>query len=296
MNGAKAMRFLIVWLATAALGSLSAFGESGYRLAATSDESFTQPHDLVLSSDGRFLFVSDVGHDHIAVLDPTTLRRIAKIGEGQLSAPHDARFDGQGRLIVADSGNDRVAIFEITGERGRYVGELRGELSSPEGVAVYGDRIYVTNAGSDDIVVFQNGKVIKRHGRRGSGRDQYRRPHDIDIDKDGRVFVADPGNNRIVVLDKELNWQKVYSQKAYNFHEPKYLAIGGEGQLFVADEYNNQVKILGKDGRLLATLGTGRRVKSATEFNRPEGVTVRGGQLWISDTYNNRIVRFERTK
>jgi len=296
MNGAKAMRFVIVWLATAVLASQPALGESDYRLVTTSDESFAQPHDLALSPDARFLFVSDIGHDHIAVLDPTTLRRIAKIGEGQLSAPHDATFDGQGRLIVADSGNDRVAIFEITGERGRYVGELRGELSSPEGVAVYDDRTYVTNAGSDDIVVFQNGKVIKRHGRRGSGRDQYRRPHDIEIDMDGRVFVADPGNNRIVVLDKELNWQKVYSQEAYKFHEPKYLAVGGEGQLFVADEYNNQVKILGKDGTLLAKLGTGRRGKSAMEFNRPEGVAVRRGQLWISDTYNNRILRFEHSK
>ncbi len=32
------------------------------------------PHDLKLSPDGKYLYVSDVGNNRIAVLDPNTLR------------------------------------------------------------------------------------------------------------------------------------------------------------------------------------------------------------------------------
>ena len=30
-------------------------------------------------------------------------------------------------------------------------------------------------------------------------------------------------------------------------------------------------------------------------FNRPEGVEIRGSDVWFSDTYNDRIVRYRMT-
>ena len=32
------------------------------------------PHDLKLSPDGKYLYISDVGNNRLAVLDPNTLR------------------------------------------------------------------------------------------------------------------------------------------------------------------------------------------------------------------------------
>lgn len=40
--------------------------------------------------------------------------------------------------------------------------------------------------------------------------------------------------------------------------------------------------------RLLLTLGTAGN----EPLNQPEGVAVRGDTLWVSDTYNNRILRY----
>jgi hypothetical protein len=56
------------------------------------------------------------------------------------------------------------------------------------------------------------------------------------------------------------------------------------------------VKVIGLDDKLLATLGTGQAGKKANQLNKPEGVAIRGRDVWISDTYNNRILRYRVTE
>ncbi|MEW8430817.1 MAG: hypothetical protein G8D61_13935, partial [gamma proteobacterium symbiont of Ctena orbiculata] len=62
----------------------------------------SNPHDLKLTPDGRYLFVSDVGNDRIAILDPQTLELIDAFGEDHQSGTHDIDFDASGRAYVAD--------------------------------------------------------------------------------------------------------------------------------------------------------------------------------------------------
>ncbi len=41
--------------------------------------------------------------------------------------------------------------------------------------------------------------------------------------------------------------------------------------------------------------GSGARAADGDgQLDRPEGVTVRGDHVWVSDTYNNRILLFKR--
>ena len=64
------------------------------------------------------------------------------------------------------------------------------------------------------------------------------------------------------------------------------------GTLITADKNNHQIKIIGPDGRLLLVLGTGRPEKGPGKFATPEGVEVKGDTLWISDSGNDRIVKY----
>ena len=65
-------------------------------IVAESDRDFSRPHDVVLSPDGAFLYVADVGSDSIKVLDATTLVTLGAFGADRLSGPHDMAFDRQG--------------------------------------------------------------------------------------------------------------------------------------------------------------------------------------------------------
>ena len=157
------------WLSALALALLTfAIAASpvwalGGALEAASDTSFARPHDLVLSADAPYLYVSDVGNDAVKVLDPMTLRTLGTIGPDELDSPHDVVFDARGRLLVADTGNDRVAVYEVAGTRGKLVAELTGGLRSAEGVTVGPDgRVYVNSASGHTVAVFAGTARVTR--------------------------------------------------------------------------------------------------------------------------------------
>jgi sugar lactone lactonase YvrE len=148
-------------------------------------------------------------------------------------------------------------------------------------------RIYVTSVGRDNLVLFVDGKVVVERTDLG-----LRRPHDIDIDAQGRIHLVDPGHDRVVVLDRELKPVRVLTGAPYRFKEPKYIAFDEQGRLYVADEHNHQVKIYDSDYRPLWVIGTGKAGDAPGQLRKPEGVAARGGRLWIADTYNNRILLY----
>ena len=260
-----------------------------FTLVAASADNLDEPHDIVLSPDGRLLYVADNGNDRIAVLDASALNELGSFGSGELAAPHDVAFDGQGRLLVADTRNHRIAVYEVDGTGGRLSGSIKGRIRSPEGVGVHADgRVFATGAGSGNLVVFANGTIVAEIGGFSS-------PHDVEFDPSGRAWVADASNDRIVRLDASLAIELILSGDAYAFSGPRYIDFDAAGRLYVADKYNNQIKIIAPDGKLLQVLGTDHAGMGEGRFDRPEGVEIRGSDVWISDTYNDRIVRYRVT-
>ena len=78
----------------------------------------------------------------------------------------------------------------------------------------------------------------------------------------------------------------------YLFRQPKYLATNERGWLLVADEDNHQIKIFDERYDLIGVIGDQTQGRGPDRLRKPEGVTTRGDIVWVSDTYNNRIVRF----
>ena len=56
------------------------------------------------------------------------------------------------------------------------------------------------------IVKFdRTGKFLKEFGKKGTGPGEFAQPHALAFDSKGRLFVADRSNNRIQILDQDLN-------------------------------------------------------------------------------------------
>ncbi len=258
-------------------------------LMATSAENLAHPHDIVLSPDGAHLFVADNDNDRIAVLDADTLVEVGAFGDGELAAPHDVVFDAGGRLLVADTRNHRIAVYEISGAEGRLVDSIEGKIRAPEGVGVDGSgRVFATGAGSGNLVIYEDGEVVGEIGGFSS-------PHDVEFDPSGRAWVADASNDRMVRLGSGLAVDLELKGSPYEFDGPRYMDFDSAGRIYVADKYSNQIKIIAPDGTLLKVIGTSRSGKGEGVFNRPEGVEIRGRDVWFSDTYNDRVVRYRMT-
>jgi len=79
-------------------------------------------------------------------------------------------------------------------------------FSSPSDVVISanGDIFFADghfDGGNNRIVKFdRNGKLLKEWGKTGCAPGEFRQMHAIAIDPDGRVFVADRGNNRVQIF------------------------------------------------------------------------------------------------
>lgn len=281
---------LPVWLMLACLVIAGpVFAELRHVFVAAGDDVVREPHDLVLSADGTRLYVADTGNDRIAVLDPNSLELLSSFGDDLLSQPHDVAFDDQGRLLVADTGNNRIAVFALVPTGSLLVDTLQEGIRRPEGVAFAPDgRLLATGAASNNLVVFKNGRLLQEAGGLSS-------PHDVAVGPDGDIWVADASNDRLVKFDEGLMIDTVLSGKSYEFSGPRYLDFDRSGRMYVADKYNHQIKIIDRNGKLLTILGAHRAGKGDGLFDRPEGVAISGQDIWLSDTYNNRVVRYRVT-
>ncbi len=58
---------------------------------------------------------------------------------------------------------------------------------------------------NDRIIKFdKTGKFVQAWGKRGTGELEFNQPHALAFDSQGRLFVGDRGNNRVVVFDRNM--------------------------------------------------------------------------------------------
>jgi NHL repeat-containing protein len=72
--------------------------------------------------------------------------------------------------------------------------------------------IFVSDGyGNSRVVKYdKNGVFLKMAGHRGTGPLEFNTPHGLAVDAKGMVYIADRGNNRIQVLDNDLNFKAQY--------------------------------------------------------------------------------------
>lgn len=89
----------------------------------------------------------------------------------------------------------------------------------------------------------------------GIGCGDFKNPQDIFVDDNKKLYIADTGNNRIVVYD--LNDKKVSEIKGFvnngveeSFKSPSGIYVTNDGKIYIADTGSNRVVALNSDGTL----------------------------------------------
>ncbi|HBS28447.1 MAG TPA: hypothetical protein DEB06_03120 [Phycisphaerales bacterium] len=111
-----------------------------------------------------------------------------------------------GTIYVADADNHRVQVFT---DDGKLIGPL-GEpgkplaLDFPYDLAAGPDGLlYIIEYGAGRLTATTfDGKLIGRYGSHGRGEGQFLTPWGLRVDPRGRVWIADAGNRRMVVLER----------------------------------------------------------------------------------------------
>jgi streptogramin lyase len=197
----------VQWFAPKAkvMQPLSAFG--------TADPpTFNNPEGLTIDDVTRQIYVSNYSPTDgaIRVYDSRGffLNELAGpgSGRGQVSSPRGLALDPLGRLAVADSGNNRIDIFNPYSGGGGFIDSYSGDLSQPVDIAFApGAWMYVTDAGSNTVKrlhyddadmdgvldAFDNCPGLANPDQENVDRDQFGDACDPDIDNDGVANAQD---------------------------------------------------------------------------------------------------------
>jgi YVTN family beta-propeller protein len=119
------------------------------------------PYAVVLSDDGRDAYVSNWGEQSVSVVDTAAGRVRQTLGVGNHPSAL-ALSSSRRELYVANTDSDSVSVVDTvtnvvtrTIDLAPYPGAQQG--SSPNALAVEGDRLYVANAGNNDVAVIELG-------------------------------------------------------------------------------------------------------------------------------------------
>ena len=204
------------------------------------------------------------GLDPVFKFDRHTGELLTSFGAGLFVTPHGFHVDSDGNVWVTDfDGNDegtkghQVFKFSPAGEELMRLGEAGvagsgpGQFNQPTDVitAPNGD-IFVSdghNGQNTDpapgstgrILKFdKDGNFIKEWGELGFRPGQFRTPHGLAFDSQGRLFVADRGNHRIQIFDQDGELLDIY----YQHGRISGMFITDDDTLYAIDSESDEVR------------------------------------------------------
>ena len=113
--------------------------------------------------------------------------------------------EDRGHIYVADSYKCRIIIFSETGD---VVNEFPTS-SSPHGILIVEDRVYVTDLVLHKLSMYSipDYQMISQVGELGSGSEQFDHPQNLSLSPDKHIYVTDCDNNRLQILDCNLHFK-----------------------------------------------------------------------------------------
>jgi DNA-binding beta-propeller fold protein YncE len=212
------------------------------------------------------------GNDRLFVSDPDQnpdrrLRRFRPDGTGSLDLggngegnPAGIAVDKNKNVWVVDaSGTGKIFLYNSSGEFERSFSPTgQGQLQNPEGIAVYRDKnadatyVFVADTGNDRLVKFELVgsalEFVRKKGSFGTENSRFISPTGLAVDKCGNVWVADRGNDRVQVFDKNFKHLVSFGSSGSTdgkFQNPTGVALTPDGDfLYVVDSDNDRVQKL----------------------------------------------------
>ena len=262
----------IVYLAS--IDDAGIFRQRSHRMArflfgrdAEGNQRITKPFGLAAGNDT--LLVCDTRQNVVHVFDFKARRceTLGADGRGRLLKPVAVAMDDQGNRYVADPLRKEVVVFSPDNQADRAIGSSGTDPFKPVAVAFHGGRLFVLNAAMHRVEVLDptTGDVLDFFGEEGNGPGQMLRPAGLAVDSQGRVYVADLLNFRVLVYASDGSTLRTFGEagdRAGQFSRPKHLSVGPDGIVYVVDAGFQRVQMFDDLGRVLMLFGGPRRMNA----------------------------------
>jgi uncharacterized protein (TIGR03437 family) len=235
----------------------------------------------------------------------------------QLNFPRDVAIDGQGNVLIADSGNSRVRIVNTQGLIGTIAGSDPGSgdsgpataarLFSPSGIVVDGSgNAYISDTDNNRI------RRVGVDGTISTIASGLNAPNGLALDSAGALYVAETnahvirkianGTVSVVAGTPGQSGNKGDEGMAADaqLETPNAVAFDRAGTMYIADSGNNRIRSVGRDGRIHNFAGDSQQglpggdgdgasaIAAHLHYPRALAIDV-NGNVYIADFLNDRV-------
>jgi sugar lactone lactonase YvrE len=167
-------------------------------------------------------------------------------GPNQFNQPNDVIVGPDGSIYVSDGHNGQGMTSNQAMEEGRAAGNTARIMKfSPEG------------------------RFIKQWGSIGVRHGEFRTPHAMEFDSQGRLWVADRGNHRLELFDQDGN----YLESRYTYGRISGLFITADDMVYAIDSESSPTGHVGwRNGVRIGPLNDDRIVAFIQPFERDDRV------------------------
>lgn len=238
-----------------------------------------------------------------------------------LDHPMGIALDAEGRVLVADSGNARLVVFD--GQGGVLEVWPLPDNSRPVAIVTRPDgTVLVADYTGDRVLVLgEGGEILDKWGTTGFGEGEFQAPSGIALTPTGTIIVVEFMGQRVQELDTEgkflrfitggesgrrhaeerppipgmekmVGMDGMAGMGAGNPHGlflfPSDAAVGPDGTLYVSNSHAYEILVFAADGELRDAWGT--KGSDAGEWEVPVGMTTdAAGNLYVADSANFRV-------
>lgn len=262
--------------------TIAGTGEPGYRDGPALEAQFDTPYAITLGPDGS-LYIADNMNHCIRRITPD-LQRVETVAgtgergyrdgpttEAQFAMPTDVQISSDGRLWVADTGNNRIRRIDLDGKVITVAGSgRRGWRDGPSLLAEFAGvtglwieettgEIYVAEVGNHLIrKISPKGQVVTVSGiGKGGYKDgpvstaSFNLPFAFEKDRDGGLLIVDWGNGSIRKLkDGVVTTLAGIGKPGYRdglarnaqFNGIMGIALDPRGDIYCADTDNQRIR------------------------------------------------------
>ncbi|VDM39382.1 unnamed protein product [Toxocara canis] len=203
--------------------------------------------------------------------------------EGQFTEPSGVAVNAQNDIVVADTNNHRIQVFD---KEGRFKFQF-GECGKRDGQLLYPNRVAVNRVTGDFIVTERSPthqiQIYNQYGQflRKFGANILQHPRGVCVDNKGRIIVIECKVMRVIIFDMFGNILQKFSCSRY-LEFPNGVCTNDKQEILISDNRAHCIKVFNYDGQFMRQIG-GEGIT-----NYPIGVGINSaGEVVVADNHNN---------
>lgn len=218
----------------------------------------------------------------------------------KLQSPKAIALNSKRHIVVCEESKHAVSVFGRKARKLISIGEYgkdKGQFSHPTGVAVdESNCVYIADSKNDRVQKFDmEGQLLGEYTGDKAKNTHLYLPSSIKIGPDGKVYIVDRGNCRIMIISQDLEHLSSFGGSVGyglgSLQDPWDLAFDKSGFIYITDRRQNCIQIFTPAGAFRGKIGSQGQQKG--KLSNPAGIAIdQLGKIYVCESGNHRVSIF----